>query len=119
MTAIHFGMALLCVLAISIGQILFKRTGLQIESTGSVFAAQVLLTGIGAMVLYAGASLLWIYLLRFVELRYAYPIMALSFVITPLLAHLFLSEKIGGQYLFGMALIIAGIVIITRTAASS
>ena len=119
MTALHFSLALVCVLAISIGQILFKRTGLQIETTGTAFDAQVLLTGMGALVLYAGASLLWIFLLRFVELKLAYPIMALSFIITPLLAQLFLSEKIGGQYLFGMALIIAGIVVITRTGVSS
>ena len=118
MTAIHFGIALLCVLAISIGQVLFKRTGLQIETTGTVYDSRVLLSGLGAMLLYAGASLLWIYLLRFVELKFAYPIMALSFVITPLLAHLLLSEKIGAQYLLGMALIIAGILVITRTAIS-
>ena len=119
MTTTHFSFALLCVLAISVGQVLFKRTGLQIETTGSVFDARVLLTGLGAMLLYAGASLLWIYLLRFVELKFAYPIMALSFVITPLLAHLLLSEKIGGQYLLGMALIITGIVVITQSAVSS
>jgi len=57
------------------------------------------------------ASVLWLLVIRTMNLGYAYPFMALSFVLVPVAAWLFLREPIPPIQIVGMLLIVAGITI--------
>jgi drug/metabolite transporter (DMT)-like permease len=113
MTAAHVTLALVCVGVIAAGQLLFKRVGIEIERLGAGwFEPRVIALAAAAFALYAAATLLWIHLLRYVELSRAYPFMALSFVLVPLFSMLVFGERLGGAYLAGVALIVAGVAVI-------
>jgi drug/metabolite transporter (DMT)-like permease len=114
MSALHTLVALICVLAICVGQLLFKRVSIEIKATGTWFDGTVLLYAAVAFAIYAGATLLWIYVLRFVDLSRAYPFMALSFAIVPIASAWLFGDKLSVAYFSGVALICAGVVVISR-----
>lgn len=104
----------LCVLGISLGQILFKKAALSIPDATNwqhwVFNGWL----ITALALYGITTLVWIWVLRHAPLHIAYPFMALAFLIVPCLGWLFLGEPIHIQTLIGGALILAGITLAAR-----
>jgi drug/metabolite transporter (DMT)-like permease len=110
----NLGLALLCVLAVAVGQLLFKRVGVVLEAAGTWDNAWVLLLGSMAFGLYGASTLLWIHVLRSVELSRVYPLMALSFVLVPLASALFFGDTLSLPYFAGVLLIVAGVVLITR-----
>lgn len=114
MTILQILWAITCVLAITAGQILFKRLGMEIQSGSSLFSFKVLGMAFMAFFIYGGATFLWIYLLRYVPLNKAYLFMALSFVFVPLAGHFFLSERITFGAIIGGSLIISGIFIASK-----
>ena len=83
---------LLCVLGISIGQLLFKKAAAALPETLSLMG--LLLNG-------------WI--LKHAPLHVAYPFMGLAFLIVPTLAWAFLGEPLHWRTLVGGALIVAGV----------
>jgi len=101
---------ILTVFALSAGQILFKLASTAIVWSPAGFAASVISTKLlFALVVYAIATLMWLFALKTVPLRVAYPFMALAFVIVPLLAHYLLGEHIGWNTFVGAVLIAAGV----------
>jgi drug/metabolite transporter (DMT)-like permease len=114
MTILHTLWAIACVLAIATGQILFKFLGVEIQAGSSLFSAKVIIMALIAFSIYGGATILWIYLLRFVPLNKAYLFMSLSFVFVPLAGHFFLAEKITLGAIIGAIQIILGIFIASR-----
>lgn len=114
MTFIQIVYALVCVIAISAGQLLFKRAGMEIEAVGGWVSFKVLLTVAIALSIYGGATLLWINLLRQVDLNKAYLFMALSFVIVPVASHFVFHEAITAGYLAGTTLVAIGLVVATQ-----
>ena len=64
-----------------------------------------------ALTLYGIATILWIYVLRFVPLNRAYPYMALSFPIVTLASYFIFAEKITIGVAAGITLITLGILI--------
>ena len=54
----------------------------------------------------------WTWLLGRVPLNYAYPIVALCFVLVPLMSWLFFGERAGPMYFVGLLFIVIGIAII-------
>lgn len=64
--------------------------------------------------LHAAALALWVVALRQVELSFAYPFIALGFVLVALLSYLFLGESMGAMRIGGMVLIVAGVLLIAR-----
>ncbi len=94
------------------GQILFKLAA----NRGTV--EQMLLSWQlwAACILYGIVTLLWVLLLRKLELSKAYPIMAATYVFVPIAAVLFLGERVNLLYLAGIALIISGIILTGRAA---
>ena len=109
MSIVHSLWAIICVLAITLGQILFKRLGIEIQAGTSLFSFKVMGMALMAFSIYGGATLLWIYLLRFVPLNKAYLFMSLSFVFVPFAGHFFLNEEITFGVLVGTLLIVSGI----------
>jgi drug/metabolite transporter (DMT)-like permease len=106
-------LALSCVAAISVGQLLFKVLGNQL-ATGQGWTLRTALAAAAALALYAAATIGWVLLLRSVALTKAYPYMALSFVLVPLLGVALLAERPAPSYALGVILIVAGIVIAAR-----
>lgn len=102
---------IVCVLGISLGQMLFKKAAAAIPDATHwqhwVFNGWL----IAALALYGITTLVWIWILRHVPLHIAYPFMGLAFLIVPCLGWLFLGEPIRIPTLIGGTLILAGITI--------
>ncbi|EIF7173487.1 EamA family transporter, partial [Salmonella enterica] len=107
--------AILCVIGIAAGQILFKLSARSLANSGSFFSYETLPILLSAFALYGVTTIAWIWVLQKIELSKAYPCMALAFVMVPIGSWLFLNEKISIQYYVGIAFIIFGIVIATRS----
>ncbi|HEY8311039.1 MAG TPA: hypothetical protein VIG47_10815, partial [Gemmatimonadaceae bacterium] len=114
MSGLHALVALVCVFAICIGQLLFKRVSMEIQVAGTWIDGKVLLYAGIAFAVYASATLLWIHVLRFVDLSRAYPLMALSFVIVPVASTWLYGDRLSIAYLAGAVLICMGVVVISR-----
>jgi drug/metabolite transporter (DMT)-like permease len=117
MTLYHFFWGLACVVAISCGQILFKLASKDIVFEHSYKMLVSLMQNaylMAGLLLYMATTLLWIGLLRVVDLRQAYPIMALAFIIVPVLGRYFLHEKLELNTILGGMVIVAGIWISVR-----
>ncbi|RRJ85242.1 4-amino-4-deoxy-L-arabinose-phospho-UDP flippase [Aestuariirhabdus litorea] len=103
--------ATLCVIALAIGQILFKASANTLAETGSFLSSKVAIPLLAALLLYAAATIAWVWVLQRIELGRAYPLMALAFVLVPLGSHFAFGEQYPTQYYFGVAIIIAGILL--------
>lgn len=62
------------------------------------------------------ASLCWMAALSKFEISYAYPFMSAAFVLVFFLSVLFFNEPVSWQKLFGLLLIVAGIIVTSRSA---
>ena len=101
-------LALVCVLAISFGQILFKVVSNQIRN-GLTLRALLILGAAG--LLYVGATLLWIFILRFNPLHRIYSYMALSFVIVPIVSWVVFKEHLSMRYIAGSVIVVVGLIV--------
>lgn len=114
MTPLLTCITVLCVVGISLGQMLFKKAAQSIANAATwqhwVFNGWL----IAALVLYGITTLVWIWVLRHVPLHLAYPFMGLAFLIVPILGWIFLNEPIQVPTLVGGALILAGITVAAR-----
>ena len=103
-------------LMIAAGQVLFKlasaRAGAADLSGLIGLAANPYL--LAALVIYGLGTVIWVYVLKSVPLNFAYPFMALTFCVVPLLAWQFLSEPLSWKTAAGAALIMAGLLVIAR-----
>jgi len=102
------------------GQLLFKAAALRYapdaplgERLLGVVANSYFL---GAVVLYGSLTVLWVWVLTFTPLSRAYPFVALAFAITPLLGGLVFGEPIAPRLLFGIALILGGLLLVASGA---
>ena len=111
MTTFQIGVALACVFLIAVGQVLFKAVGVAVESAGTVADLRAVMLGGLAAVIYLAATLAWIWLLRTAPLSRAYPYMALSFVLVPLMSAFFYRESLSLQYVIGVLLLVMGIIL--------
>lgn len=104
----------LCVVGISLGQLLFKKAAMAIpaDATWQHWVLNPWL--IVALALYGITTLVWIWVLRHAPLHLAYPFMGLAFLIVPCLGWLILGESIQLPTIIGGALILAGIAIAAR-----
>ena len=65
-----------------------------------------------SLVVYACGTVVWIFVLKSVPLTLAYSFMALTFCFVPILAMLFLGETLSLRFAAGMALIMAGMLVV-------
>ncbi|WP_406677337.1 SMR family transporter [Neomoorella carbonis] len=100
-------------------QILFKVGVLQLDTlkfnipgiTGLLFSPYIL----GGLAAFAASFLLWLKVLAEVPLSYAYPMVSLGYVFVFLFSWLYLGESIPALRIVGLALIIGGILLISRS----
>ena len=112
---ITYVLAVLCVVGIACGQILFKLTANALAETGSIFAGKTFTILFCALALYGLTTLGWIWVLQKGNLSRIYPIMALSFVFVPILSHFLLGEKFNTQYFLGVAVLLCGIILTIKS----
>lgn len=113
MTILQSFLVLISVLMVCTGQILFKLVGLRLHSGLSLLDPKVWFIAMLSMLIYGGATVVWIAVLRTVPLVKAYPYMALSFVLVPLGAFYFYAEKVQWTYALGASFIVLGVVLTT------
>jgi multidrug transporter EmrE-like cation transporter len=101
--------AIVCVVCIAVGQILFKLTSVQLQKSGSYFDPSTATLLISALALYGLTTLGWIWVLQKIPLGRAYPLMALAFVLVPLASYFIFNERYSMQYMMGMTMIVLGI----------
>ena len=109
-------LTVICVVLLSIGQMLFKTAAGQwrIEGWGwSTWRSFFSLAMLSALVIYGATTILWVFILRQLPLSAAYPVYALSFLMVPFLAHITIGEPLTVRTIIGGAIIIAGIVVAT------
>lgn len=106
--------AILCVLGIAAGQILFKLSASEMHKSGSFFDARSLTVLFFALALYGITTLAWVWVLQKIELGRAYPLMALAFVLVPIGSHFVFGERFQMQYFIGVAMIMAGILVTVK-----
>ncbi len=102
--------AILTVLALSLGQILFK-----VASGSIVFGWPGLLNSLLnpklllALGVYAVATVMWLYVLKTTSLTLAYPFAALAFFVVPILSHFLLGEPLRLNTFLGAGVIAVGV----------
>lgn len=121
MTTLQVMVLLIYSVGMSLGQLLFKYAALSLSSPGSTIltARRMFQLGLspyflGAMLMYFGLSILWVWILTFTPLSRAYPFVAIAFVITPLMGHFIFMETLGVRFFFGLFFIIIGLVLVIR-----
>lgn len=67
------------------------------------------------LILYVLPTIFWIYLLKRYPVSFVQPILSLTYVVTPILAIIFLSEAVTVWRWLGIIVIIIGVSIISRT----
>jgi drug/metabolite transporter (DMT)-like permease len=109
---------LIAVLALSVYSQLVMKTRALVHASGQDSSAEYLQYLIGMatdwrVLSAAGATFLagvcWLLALQRLELGYAFPFMALSFVLVPVAANIFLGEPFPIKQLMGLGLVFAGV----------
>ena len=95
-----------------VGRIGAEHASRPVETLVRIFTTPLILI---ALPLYAGAMVLWLVAISRLDLSFAYPLLALAFVINPLLARLLLGESIPWERWLGILIICIGVVIVSRT----
>jgi drug/metabolite transporter (DMT)-like permease len=75
------------------------------------------LTVMGGLALYFLSAVAWLYLLTKFPISYVQPILALTYVVTPILAIIFLHEPVPPLRWIGITVIVFGVFLVARTAA--
>ena len=71
---------------------------------------------IGGLALYGVGAVLWLFVLGRAQLSLAYPFVGLGFILTMLAGALVLHEPVGAARIAGTLMIVAGCVLVARTA---
>jgi drug/metabolite transporter (DMT)-like permease len=96
------------------GQLLFKSAALRYNTAGGdtlerLFGLLHNVYFLLAVLLYAGLSVLWVWLLSFTPLSRAYPFVALAFALTPFLGALVFQEAVSARLIIGVLFILCGL----------
>jgi drug/metabolite transporter (DMT)-like permease len=117
-------LVLICVLAGAAGQILWKEgmsnlgriNGigdlLQVKTVWDIFTNKYILLGI---ILYAMSVFLWLGAMSTLDVSFMYPLLSLGYIVTAILAMVFIGENITLLRWAGIVVIIAGCFMITKS----
>ena len=113
MTLQNLLLASACVVAIAAGQVLFKLGAIASNDASATLIARYANVYLAAaVVVYAGATVLWVWLLKSVPLGIAYPFIGFAFVLVPVMGAVFLGEPLALRHVAGGALIAIGVWIV-------
>ena len=118
------GLILLSISLSAIAQVLFKfgmssvavRQALAVGSPVQAAIAVFLSAGVlGGLSLYGIGTMLWLGVLSRTEVSQAYPFVGLGFVLTALIGYFLFGDALGPLRIAGIALVMAGIFLISRS----
>ena len=111
--------ALVSIMLGAFAQLLLKMAMSQSPLTPSLLhnPFSILLNGkmIGGIGCYAASMMFWLYVLSKLDLSKAYPMVALGYVLTFILGWFFLDEPVKPMRIVGLIVIVAGVIIISRS----
>lgn len=112
--------ALISILLGSIAQYLLKTgmTSISLDNNKFIPIIKEAVTNfslIGGIACYGLSMVFWLYVLSKLELSKAYPLVSLGYVFTLLLGYFLLHESINNYKVFGIVLIILGVIFIAKS----
>ncbi|MBZ0251266.1 MAG: EamA family transporter [Burkholderiales bacterium] len=112
MKPIDILLCVLCVVGVSVGQLMLRATAIRINSPELSLLEKVLSwQAVLAVALYGAMLVLWMYILTRVPLSFAFPFYALSFLLVPLFAWAGLGDPAPWQTWAGGVLIMIGVIL--------
>lgn len=109
----------------AIGNLVLEAAAGRIRMAQAQTPLELVLAGLGnpylwsGLVIYGFSFILWLWLLSFIPLRYAYPVAATSLLIVPLLSGLLTRSFPPPFYWIGIVLVIVGLsLVVTKMDAS-
>jgi multidrug transporter EmrE-like cation transporter len=111
-------MILVSVLISTLGQIFLKLGANNPKSlfpTDIAFLKMFNLTSIFGLFLYGISALLWMIVLKKVDLSYAYPMVSLGYVLIFIASYYLFGEAINLTRVMGLVVIVIGIIILSRS----
>ncbi len=122
MTAGTLALILVSVTLSACAQVLFKfgvapvpGPVVNLSLIGGVISTLLRPGVLGGLALYGIGTVVWLRALAQTELSQAYPFVGLGFVMTAALGYLVFDEALGPTRLIGIALVIAGVVLVGRS----
>lgn len=119
MTATQWGLLITGVLLSALGGFFLKAGAVQVQYSEGLLTAilQVLFNWkiILGVFMYFIPVMIWIFLLRDVELSFLQPLFAMVYVVTPILARFFLNENVSISRWSGIFVIVVGVLIVARS----
>jgi drug/metabolite transporter (DMT)-like permease len=96
------------------GQVLFKLAADDISANRAAGLLPALVSPwlAAALILYAFATALWVWVLMHVPLNRAYPFAIIAMALVPLASHWLFGEVLSARYLAGLALMLAGLALV-------
>lgn len=117
-------LVLICVFVGAFGQIIWKQGMskmdkiqgvedlLDIKMIINMFANKYVLLG---MLLYGSAFVLWLSAMSTLDISFMYPLLSLAYVITAIMAVLFLGEQVSAVRWAGIIMVVMGCLLISRS----
>lgn len=105
------------ILLMAIGQILFKKSSLFIESHQELPVILKYLYNTwfcGGILAFGIATIIWVKILSLAKLSTVYPMQSVAYIIVAILAYFIFGEKITLNTIIGTLIIIVGIILITQ-----
>ncbi len=106
--------AVVCVVGMSLGQVLFKVSAISLNETGSIFAPRTFFILAATFSVYVLVSFGWVWVLRKAHLGEVFPFYSLAYILVPLASYYLFDERFSNGYLLGVALIIGGLLLCGR-----
>jgi multidrug transporter EmrE-like cation transporter len=117
MNAVLLAACIATAVSLSAGQLMFKLAAEDVKARLAISWQSAATSGwlISALVLYALATALWLWVLSQMPLSRAYPFVLAGAALVPLMAFLFLREPLSPTYIIGFVLVAAGLALIQLT----
>ena len=116
MTNAQIGSILFVVSAMIAGQLLFKLSAQNLvvdKGLTSLLLSFLTWQFCLALLFYASGTLLWVILLKYVPLNLAYPFVALSFVLLPIISYFLFVEPLNPRYFVGLSFFMTGLYLVS------
>lgn len=118
MTAMHWMLLLIGVLMSAAGGFFLKIGAVQIQYNDGFIEIfrQVVFNWkiVVGVLMYFIPVLIWIFLLKKIDLSFLQPLFSMVYVVTPILASIFLNENVTAARWLGIGVIVIGVIIVAR-----
>lgn len=113
-------MVLAAVVLNTAAQFVLKAGASRLSDSGELTAAAALFSAalnpyiLGGLAIYVASFGLWVAVLARLDVSVAYPMLSLGYVLAAVVAYFWLGEPVTWHKVFGIALVVAGVVVLSR-----